>query len=238
MYLLAKLFGEGLAADYSAKTVQSGRSFPADTSPNFPKQRNSFCSGIRCCPAFKGHEDEMKVIARGTVRTYPIRFAAIKHQETQLLQLASLRTGDEIRTYGAAEWNNTVIQQVFPGEFQAMSNDKQFRSHLLPLADALALPHTIIFWLRHGGMPAFLRGPAASSEMNLFLYSAMLFSPNQRCDLCHILPGCTTVTKAGWHGLFHFASRCTFVVWRESGSRLSRSAIQSHPNVRTLIDVC
>ena len=82
----------------------------------------------------------MEKIVRGTLRAYPVRFLVSSAKET-LLQLASLRTGDEIRSYGAREWNSQVIPLVFPRDFQAFLNGRQYHDRLTPLADAL--PHWI-----------------------------------------------------------------------------------------------
>ena len=58
----------------------------------------------------------MQKIVRGTILAYPVRFVASSAKET-LLQLAFLRTGDEIRSYGAREWNSQVIPLVYPRRF-------------------------------------------------------------------------------------------------------------------------
>ncbi len=173
MFLLARLFGDGLAADYLRENCPKQPFISCQYLSNLPQTPEQFLFWHPLLHDLDGHEDEMETIARGTIRTYPIRFIASSARET-MLQLASVRTGDEIRTYGAAQWNNSAIQQVFPLDFEALSHDRQFRARLLPLADAAAVIHTVIFWLSMATCLFFAR-TGRFEKINLFLYSAIVF---------------------------------------------------------------
>jgi hypothetical protein len=110
---------------------------------------------------------------RGTILAYPVRFATSSIKET-MLQFISLRTGDEIRNYGAREWNSGVILQVFPGDWQAFSKDKQNRDRLIRLAEACGKIDTTVFWLSVAAC-LYFAGTGRFSRINLFFYSAIVY---------------------------------------------------------------
>ena len=91
-----------------------------------------------------------------------------------LLQLASLRTGDEIRSYGAREWNSNVIPLVFPGDFQAFINGREYRDRLTPLADDAAALDATVFWLSVVTCLLLAR-TGRFGRINLFFYSALAY---------------------------------------------------------------
>jgi hypothetical protein len=115
----------------------------------------------------------VETIVHGTLSAYPSRFLLSSAKQT-LLQLVSLRTGDEIRSYNAKYWNNGAMQRVFPGDLPAFWNARQFRDHLLPLADAVAPVHTTIFWLSVAGCLLFA-WTGRFAGINAFLASAIVF---------------------------------------------------------------
>jgi hypothetical protein len=88
----------------------------------------------------------MEEIIRGTLAAYPLRFIASSFKST-LSQLVSMRTGDEIRSYSARDWNNGTFQRVFPDGYEAFSNSRQLRGRLIVLADKAAVLHAAAFWL-------------------------------------------------------------------------------------------
>ena len=173
-FLLARLFGDGLAADFLRE--------------NCPKQDLISCQYLAALPQTQeeflfrhplyaelvnGHEDEMEKIVRGTLLAYPFRFAKSSAKQT-LIQLASLRTGDEIRSYGAREWNSNVIPLVFPADFQGFINGRQYHDHLVPAADATAAVDTAFFWLSAVTCLLFAR-TGRFERLNMFFYSAIAY---------------------------------------------------------------
>jgi hypothetical protein len=174
LFLLARLFGDGLAADFLRENCPKRPFISCQYLSELPRTQEQFLFEH---PLFdeliKGHQDEMGRIVRGTLLAYPLRFLKSSANET-LLQLSALRTGDEIRSYGAREWNGEVIPRVFPADSQAFENAKQFRGHLTPLADASASVDTIAFWLSIA-TSLLLAGTGRFGRMNLFFYSALAY---------------------------------------------------------------
>jgi hypothetical protein len=173
-FLLARLFGDGLAADFLHENCSKRHFVSCRYLPDLPRTQEEF---LFQHPLFhellEGHQDEMEKIVRGTILAYPARFVKSSAKET-LLQLTTLRTGDEIRTYGAREWNSEVIPRVFPGDWKAFVNARQYRDRMIPLADACAVVDTTVFWLSLATC-LLLAGTGRFGRMNLFLYSAIAY---------------------------------------------------------------
>ena len=146
MFLLGRLFDEGLAADFLDQNCTHRHFIACRYLSNLPRNSEEFLFQHPLLNDIEGHPKEMEEIVRGTLAAYPVRFATSSIRGT-LLQLTAIRTGDEIRSYGAWEWNNSAIKQVFPGDFSAFSHSRQFRGSLISLADAAAMLHTTTFWL-------------------------------------------------------------------------------------------
>jgi hypothetical protein len=172
-FLLARLFGNGMAADFLRENCPSRPFIACRYLSNLPQTPEQFLFWHPLVRDLKGHEDEMDAMTRGIILAHPLRFLVSSANGT-LLQLASISTGDEIRTYRAPQWNNSAIQQVFPGDFQAMSNDRQFRGRLLPLADAVARIHIKIFWLSVVACLLLAR-TGRFARVNQIFYSALIF---------------------------------------------------------------
>ncbi len=172
-FLLARLFGNGMAADFLRENCPSRPFIACRYLSNLPQTPEQFLFWHPLLHELQGHEDEMDAITRGTILTHPLRFVVSSANGT-LLQLASIWTGDEIRTYRAPQWNNSAIQQVFPGDFQALSNDRQFRGRLLPLADSVARIHNTIFWLSVV-VCLLLARTGRFARVNQIFYSALIF---------------------------------------------------------------
>jgi hypothetical protein len=170
---MARLFGDGLAADFLRENCPQRHFLSCRYLSSLPRTQEEFLFQHPLYPEIRGDEDEMGEIVRGTILAYPVRFALSSAKET-LLQLTSLRTGDEIRTYGAREWNSEVIPQVFPGDWQAYSNGRQSHDRLTPLADASGKVDTAVFWLSVA-MCIYLVGTGRFGRINLFFYSAMTY---------------------------------------------------------------
>ncbi len=174
-FLLARLFGDGLAADFLRENCPKRDFVSCRYLSDLPRTQEEFLfqHPSLFTELLKGHQDEMEQIVRGTLLAYPVRFVTSSAKET-LLQLAALRTGDEIRTYGAREWNSGVIPRVFPGDWKAFLNARQYRDRLLPWADASAVVDTAVFWLSLATC-LLLAGTGRFGRMNVFFYSAIAY---------------------------------------------------------------
>ncbi|HXP78578.1 MAG TPA: hypothetical protein VN976_01620 [Verrucomicrobiae bacterium] len=172
-FLMARLFGDGLAADFLRENCPKQDFISCEYLSQLPQTQEEFLFQHPLYLELKGHEDEMEKIVRGTILAYPVRFAASSAKET-LLQLASLRTGDEIRSYGAREWNSNVIPLVFPGDFQAFINGREYRDRLTSLADGAAALDATVFWLSLATCLLLAR-KGRFRRVNLFFYSAIAY---------------------------------------------------------------
>jgi hypothetical protein len=172
-FLLARLFGDGLAADYLRKNCPKEDFISCEYLSELPQTQEEFLFEHPLYLELKGHDDEMEKIVRGTILAYPVRFIASSAKET-LLQLATLRTGDEIRSYGAREWNSNVIPLVFPGDFQAFTNGREYRDRLTPLADDAAALDATVFWASVATCLLLAR-TGRFGRINLFFYSALAY---------------------------------------------------------------
>jgi hypothetical protein len=173
-FLLARLFGEGLAADFLRENCPKRHFVSCRYLSDLPRTQGEFLFWHPLYPELRrAHPDEMEKIVRGTILAYPVRFAITSAKET-LLQLTALRTGDEIRSYGAKEWNNDVIPRVFPGDLRAFQNARQYHDRLMHLADASAVVDTTVFWLSLATC-LLLAGTGRFGRLNTFFFSAIAF---------------------------------------------------------------
>ncbi|HEV7969120.1 MAG TPA: hypothetical protein VGP19_16190 [Candidatus Acidoferrales bacterium] len=173
-FLLARLFGDGLAADFLRENCPQRHFLSCRYLRHLPRSQEEFLFQSPLFPELlKGHQNEMEDIVRGTLLADPVRFVTTSAKQT-LLQLSALRTGDEIRSYSAIEWNNSVVPRVFPGDLKAFLNARQYRGRLTPLADASAALDTIVFWLSLVTC-LLLAGTGRFARVNLFLFSAIAF---------------------------------------------------------------
>jgi hypothetical protein len=173
-FLLARLFGDGLAADFLHEKCRERHFVSCRYLSHLPRTQEQFLFQSPLFPELlAGHQDEMEKIVRGAILEYPARFLASSAKET-LLQLTSLRTGDEIRTYGARQWNDKVIPRVFPRDLQAFLNARQYHDRLTRLADACAVVDTMVFWLSLVCCLLLAR-TGRFGRVNLFFYSAIAY---------------------------------------------------------------
>ncbi len=172
-FLLARLFGDGLAADFLHENCPKRRFISCRYLSHLPRTQEEFLFQHPLYLELKGHEDEMEEIVRGTLLAYPVRFVTSSAKET-LLQLSALRTGDEIRSFGARKWNSEVIPRVFPGDLQAFLNARQYHDRLIPLADASGVVDTTVFWLSIA-ICLFFAGTGRFGRINMFFYSAIAY---------------------------------------------------------------
>jgi hypothetical protein len=173
-FLLARLFGDGLAADFLRENCPKQNFISCQYLSELPQTQEEFLFRHPLYEELvKGHLDEMEKIVRGTLLAYPFRFAKSSAKET-LLQFSSLRTGDEIRSYGAREWNSNVIPLVFPVDFQGFINGRQYRDRLFPAADVSAAVDTVVFWLS-AVICLLLARTGRFGRLNIFFYSAIAY---------------------------------------------------------------
>jgi hypothetical protein len=173
-FLLARLFGDGLAADYLRENCPEQHFASCRYLSHLPRTQEEFLFQSSLFPELlTRHQDEMEKIVNGTILRFPARFV-ISSAKGTLLQFTSLRTGDEIRTYGARQWNEKVIPRVFPRDSQAFLNARQYRDRLVRWADAAAVLDTTVFWLSLAAC-MLLAGTGRFERVNLFFYSAMAY---------------------------------------------------------------
>jgi hypothetical protein len=173
-FLLARLFGDGLAADFLHESCPQSHFISCRYLSHLPTSQEHFLFWDPLFPELlKGHQDEMGKIVRGTILAYPVRFVISSAKET-LLQLTTLRTGDEIRSFGAREWNSDVIPRVFPGDSQAFLNSRQYHDRLTALANAAAAVDTTVFWFSLATCLVIAR-TGRFERMNMFFFSSVAF---------------------------------------------------------------
>ena len=172
-FLLARLFSDGLAADYLRDNCSRRPFVSCRYLADLPRTQEEFLFRHPLLHDLEGHEAEMREIVHGTVLSFPFRFVADSGKDT-LMQLATFQTGDEIRTYAAREWNASVIQRLLPRDFPAFSNARQFQDRLPPLANLAAAIDTAVFWTSLGGCLLFAWTNRFGQANELF-YCALLF---------------------------------------------------------------
>jgi len=173
-FMLARLFGDGLASDFLHDSCPQSRFISCRYLSHLPTSQEHFLFWDPLYPELlKGHQDEMEKIVRGTIRAYPLRFAISSAKET-LLQLTTLRTGDEIRSFGAKEWNSGVIPRVFPRDWQAFVNSREYRDRLIPLANAASTVDTGVFWLSLA-ICLLIARTGRFERVNAFFYSTIAY---------------------------------------------------------------
>jgi hypothetical protein len=172
-FLLGRLFSDGLAARYLHETCPKRTLIACRNLGNLPRTQEEFLFQRPLLHDLNGHEDETVAIVRGTLRAYPLQFAASSMWAT-ISQFAAIRTGDEIRSYGAAYWNNAAMQRVFPSELFAFSRSRQMRGALLPLANAAATLDGAVFWLSAALCLWIARG-GRFERVNALLYTGLAF---------------------------------------------------------------
>jgi len=174
LFLLSRLFADGLASDYLHDNCPEQPLIACRYLSSLPLTQTEFL--FRNHPllnALEGHEDEIDAIVHGTLFGYKRRFITSSIKAT-FVQLAALRTGDEVRSYAARTWNSAVIEHVFHRDFPAFQQSRESRNHLLPLADAGASIDTVAFWLSVIVCVVFA-WTNRRGRRNDFFYSALLF---------------------------------------------------------------
>jgi hypothetical protein len=174
LFILSRLFADGLAADFLRENCPKQPLIACRYLSNLPRTQTEFLfENHPLLWEMMGHQGEMDEIVHGTLATHKLRFLTSSFKET-LLQFVAFRTGDEVRSYHAREWNRAVLAQVFPRDFQAFLNSKETRGQLLPLANAAAAIDTVTFWLSVVICLAF-SCTKAMRRLNRFFYAALAF---------------------------------------------------------------
>jgi hypothetical protein len=174
LFVMSRLFADGLAADFLRDNCPKLPFLACRYLSDLPRTQTEFLFGDSpLLGELTGHPQEMDEIVRGTLASYKLRFLASSAKET-ILQLAAIRTGDEVRSFNAKEWNINALGQVFPGDCRAFFRSKQSRGLLLPLANTAAAIHTAIFWLSLASCFTFAC-TKSRRRLNHFFFSAMAF---------------------------------------------------------------
>ena len=174
LFVMSRLFADGLAADFLRENCPKRPFLACRYLSDLPRSQTEFLfEDSPLLGELTGHPQEMDEIVRGTLASYKLRFLTSSAKET-ILQLAAIRTGDEVRSFNAKEWNINALGQVFPGDYRAFLRSKQSRGLLLPLANAAASIHTVIFWLSLASCFAFACAKSGR-RLNRFFLFAMAF---------------------------------------------------------------
>jgi len=174
LFMMSRLFADGLAADFLRENCPKRPLIACRYLSNLPRTQTEFLfENHPLLEEMVENQDEMDELVHGTLATYKLRFLTSSIKET-LLQIVAFRTGDEVRSYHAEEWNMAALAQVFPGDLRAFLNSKQSRGQFLSLANAAAAIDTVAFWLSVGICVASIWFKAMK-RLNHFFYAAMAY---------------------------------------------------------------
>ncbi len=173
-FLLARLFGDGIAADYLRANCPKKGFVACDYLDELPQTQGEFLFYSPLLPAMADHRGEINAISRGAIAAYPVRFAWSSFTET-LRQLGSFRTGDETRTTAAPDTITGDIRKVFPGDLSAYKGSREYRDRIFPLAHVLARVDIVVFVLSLIACGAVLRAPAAPRRWPFFYTRPLRF---------------------------------------------------------------
>jgi hypothetical protein len=174
-FLLARLFGEGLAPDYLRENCPREPFVACRHLADLPSTQEQFLFWSPLLHEMAGHGDEIAEVVRGTVAAHPLRFA-ISSMKATLLQLAEFRTGDEIRAsiLHAPNSNGAVILQVFPRDARAFSNSRQARGRMTLMTKVAAIVDVATFVLSLLAC-VFLARTGRAPRVNQLFYWAVVF---------------------------------------------------------------
>jgi hypothetical protein len=187
-FLLARLFGDGLAADYLRENCPKEPFVACRHLSDLPTGEAQFLFWSPLRDDMAGHGDEIAEVVRGTIAAHPLRFGLSSVKET-VLQLASFRTGDEIRAseLHAPNSNGIVIRQVFPRDFNAFSNARQARGRMNLVTKAAVIMDTAVFCLSLLTCVLLARTKRAASVNQLFYWAIVFLVIN--AGICGSLAG-------------------------------------------------
>jgi len=174
IFMLSRLFADGLAADYLRDICPRQSLIACNYLSQLPRTQSEFLfENHPLLEEMVEHTDEMDEIVHGTLSSHKLRFLTSSIKGT-FLQFAAFRTGDEVRSYHAREWNSDAVAQAFPADFQSFLNSKETRGQLLPWANAAAAIDTVTFWLSLVICLAFCWSRTIP-HLNRFFYAAVAF---------------------------------------------------------------
>ena len=242
-FLLARLFGDGLAGDFLRENCPKHPFVSCRYLSNLPRTQEDFLFfHPMLYRALSKHQNEEDTIVSGTIAAYPIRFATSSATET-LHQFASIRTGDETRTYGGSSWNDWAIKRVFPRDLSSYLHARQFHGGLASLANGAAAVDTKIFWFTSAACILFACA-GRFDQTNEFFYSAILFLVINAA-VCATFAGVFDryQNRVAWIMPFCFtAYLCGFVrEWKGNQAREARAGIRDpyNPGIQsTEQDIC
>jgi hypothetical protein len=171
-FLLGRLFGDGLAPDFLREQCPKRPFVSCRYLSNLPRSEQEFMFQHPLLRDLKGHDDEVDTIVHGTLFAYPRRFLVSSAKQT-LLQLVTLRTGEEMRLHATTDLDTYAIQRVWPLELDRYRISRQFGDSLRPLADAFARVHTTIFWFSVAACLMFAR-TGRFARIDKFFVSAIV----------------------------------------------------------------
>ena len=187
-FLLARLFDDGLAADYLRANCSKEPFLACRHLANLPTSDAEFLFWSPLRDEMAGHGDEMTKVARGTIAAHPFMFVMSSVKQT-LLQLVSFRTGDEIHAsnQNAPNTNGLVIQQVFPRDVPAFANARQARGRMNMVTKAAVITDAAVFCLSALACLFFARTRGAKQVNQLFYWAVVFLVIN--AAICGSLSG-------------------------------------------------
>jgi len=187
-FLLARLFDDGLAADYLRASCSKEPFVACQHLANLPTTDAEFLFWSPLRDDMAAHGDEMAEVVRGAIAAHPLMFVMSSVKET-LLQLVSFRTGDEIHAsnLNAPNTNGLVIQQVFPRDVRAFANARQARGRMNPVTKAAVILDATVFCLSALACVFFARTGRAEKVNRLFYWAIVFLVIN--AGICGSLAG-------------------------------------------------
>ncbi|HLJ14460.1 MAG TPA: hypothetical protein VKV15_08190 [Bryobacteraceae bacterium] len=173
-FLLASLFGNGLAVDFLRTNCPEHPYISCRYLSNPPRDPQDFFWSHPLVHDLAGHEDEAKAIVHGAIIANPQKFVVSGLQLT-LLQLVAVRTGEAMQLDFRADYNLLGdIFTVLPRDIRGFMLARQFNERLYKLTETVAPVHTAIFWFGLIGCLLFA-WIGRFSRVNRFLVAATAF---------------------------------------------------------------
>jgi hypothetical protein len=187
-FLLARLFDDGLAADYLRANCSKEPFVACRHLAHLPTSDAEFLFWSPLRDEMAGHGNEMAEVVRGTIAAHPLMFVMSSVKQT-LLQFVSFRTGDEIHAsnLNAPNTNGLVIQQVFPRDKAAFSNARQARGRMNAVTKAAVVIDAAVFCLSGLACVFFARTARAKQVTQLFYWAIVFLVIN--AAICGSLAG-------------------------------------------------
>lgn len=174
-FLMGRLLNDGLAGDYLRANCATKRFAACRYLDNLPKTPEQLLFWHPLLRQMDANGNEAGEIVRGTLATYPLRFAWNSAKHT-LRQMVQCRTGDEVRDLAlhAVNSNGPVIAQVLPSDLAAYSGSRLIQGRLVGLTKIVAGVDLGAFALS-GIACVFLACSGRDAKWGWFFYSAVAF---------------------------------------------------------------